>query len=112
MPRMSAVDVKKLQAIIDSTDPILTRLQEAEALLTPQGLMWVTVVNCDLILVHLCNRAGLGVNQHEVHRLGFRVRKVGFHSLWILWFGTPVVFWGIYKMFLLDLNVWGIFGLN
>ena len=77
---MSAVDVKKLQAIIDSTRPILTRLQESEALLTPQGLMWVTVVNCDLILVHLCNRAGLGVNQHEVHRLGFRVRKVGFHS--------------------------------
>ena len=79
MPAVLSKDViDKIRVIVLADDPILTRLTELEGLLIKEHLMSKLNVPISKLQVHKVNRSGLGVNPHEVHRLGKRVSVVGF----------------------------------
>ena len=71
--------VKMLNEIINGTGPILSRFQKSIEVLKRANLLYELCLTCDSVMVHPSNRAGLGVNPHEVHRLGQNIYKVGFH---------------------------------
>jgi hypothetical protein len=79
MPAVLSTEVKnKIVVIISGDAPILSRLTELEELLIKEHLMKVLNVDIGRLKTHKVNRSGLGVNPHEVHRLGGRVAKIGF----------------------------------
>lgn len=79
MPSALAKEVRsRIVAIIGGKQPILTRLADLEEYLLQQHLMTLTSLPVARLKTHMVNRSGLGVNPHEVHRLGHSVSQVGF----------------------------------
>ena len=70
--------VDAIKVIIMGDAPILSRLTELEELLLKEHLMNELNVVSSRLRTHYKNRSRLGVNPHEVHRLGLRVSKIGF----------------------------------
>ena len=78
MPTVCSKEVvAKIVLIIGSKSPILQSLQEFEALLKAENLIDYVVVSVEKLMTHMSSRAKLGVNPHEVHRLGDRVAGIG-----------------------------------
>ena len=79
MPAVLSKEVSsEVEKIIRGNGPILTRLEKLEELLTEHHLLKLEPLPVERLKTHKVNRSGLGVNPHEVHRLGQSVMKIGF----------------------------------
>ena len=66
-----------MEAIIEGTEPILSRLKAAMELLENKNLVTHQMVNSGQILCHMANRGGLGLNPYNTHKVGARVQSIG-----------------------------------
>ena len=75
MDKKVAADLK---AIIHLSEPILSRWEKAVDLLISNKMITKMMLLPTLVLCHPSNRAKLGLNPFEVHRVGVKVVKIGF----------------------------------
>ena len=75
---MSKEQVDQANTLIFGTSPILSRFDECMQLLKNVGFAQTMVLHVSMLCCHPRNRAKLGLNAYEAHRLGKRIANIGF----------------------------------
>jgi hypothetical protein len=67
----------ELARVKDEAIPINSKWTKLKATMLKHGLAWVTTEAPSQILCHPSNRAGIMLNQHDVHHKGARILALG-----------------------------------
>ena len=78
MPDMDAEQIENVNRLIEASGPILSRYEKVMKILKDANMTQTPTILPSQILCHPCNRAKLGLNPFEVHRVGKKVVDVGF----------------------------------